>query len=71
MANDLSASIETHFASLADRACWKGLKQISVAISETIRNGKPCDDVCCYILILNKCCLEMIYGAIALGLSRF
>jgi predicted transposase YbfD/YdcC len=35
---------------LADRARWKGLKQIGVAISETIRGGKPCDDVRYYIL---------------------
>ena len=35
---------------LADRARWKGLKQIGVAISETIRGGKPCDEVRYYIL---------------------
>lgn len=35
---------------LAGRARWKGLKQIGVAISETTRSGKPCDDVRFYIL---------------------
>jgi predicted transposase YbfD/YdcC len=33
-----------------DAARWKGLKQIGVAISDTIRDGKPCDDVRYYIL---------------------
>ena len=33
-----------------DASRWKGLKQIGVAISETIRDGKPCDDVRYYIL---------------------
>jgi predicted transposase YbfD/YdcC len=35
---------------LPDAARWKGLKQIGVAISDTIRDGKPCDDVRYYIL---------------------
>lgn len=35
---------------LPDARRWKGLKQIGVAISDTIRDGKPCDDVRYYIL---------------------
>jgi len=35
---------------LPDAVRWKGLKQIGVAISDTIRNGKACDDVRYYIL---------------------
>jgi predicted transposase YbfD/YdcC len=35
---------------LPDARRWKGLVQIGMAISETIRNGEPCDDVRCYIL---------------------
>lgn len=35
---------------LPDAARWKGLKQIGVAISETIRDGKASDDVRYYIL---------------------
>jgi predicted transposase YbfD/YdcC len=35
---------------LHDRARWKGLKRIGVAISDTVRGGKPCDDVRYYIL---------------------
>lgn len=35
---------------LPDRARWKGLKQIGMAISDTTRGGKPCDDVRYYIL---------------------
>ncbi len=35
---------------LPDAARWKGLKQIGAAISDTIRDGKPCDDVRYYIL---------------------
>jgi predicted transposase YbfD/YdcC len=34
---------------LPDRARWKGLKRIGVAISDTGRGGKPCDDVRYYI----------------------
>jgi predicted transposase YbfD/YdcC len=34
---------------LPDAGRWKGLKQIGVAISDTIRDGKPCDDVRYYI----------------------
>jgi predicted transposase YbfD/YdcC len=30
---------------LPDRARWKGLKRIGVAISDTVRGGKACDDV--------------------------
>ena len=30
---------------LPDASRWKGLKQIGVAISDTVRSGKPCDDV--------------------------
>jgi predicted transposase YbfD/YdcC len=37
-------------ADLPDTGRWKGLKQVGVAISETIRDGKPCDDVRYYIL---------------------
>ena len=35
---------------LPDRGRWKGLKRIGVAISDTVRDGKPCDDVRYYIL---------------------
>jgi predicted transposase YbfD/YdcC len=35
---------------LPDAGRWTGLKQIGVAISDTIRNGKSCDDVRYYIL---------------------
>jgi predicted transposase YbfD/YdcC len=35
---------------LPDASRWKGLKQIGVAISDTVRGGKPCDDVRYYIL---------------------
>jgi predicted transposase YbfD/YdcC len=35
---------------LPDRARWKGLKRIGVAISDTMRGGKSCDDVRYYIL---------------------
>jgi len=35
---------------LPDASRWKGLKQIGVAISDTVRSGKPCDDVRYYIL---------------------
>ena len=35
---------------LPDRARWKGLKRIGVAISDTMRGGKPCDDVRYYIV---------------------
>jgi predicted transposase YbfD/YdcC len=35
---------------LPDAARWKGLKQIGVAVSDTIRDGKACDDVRYYIL---------------------
>lgn len=35
---------------LPDRGRWKGLKRIGVAISDTMRGGKPCDDVRYYIL---------------------
>jgi predicted transposase YbfD/YdcC len=35
---------------LPDRARWEGLKRIGVAISDTVRSGKPCDDVRFYIL---------------------
>ena len=35
---------------LPDASRWKGLKQIGIAISETVRDGKPCDDVRYYIL---------------------
>jgi len=30
---------------LPDASRWKGLEQIGVAISDTVRSGKPCDDV--------------------------
>jgi predicted transposase YbfD/YdcC len=32
------------------RARWRGLKRIGVAISDTVRGGKSCDDVRYYIL---------------------
>jgi predicted transposase YbfD/YdcC len=35
---------------LPDRERWKGLKRIGVAISDTVRGGKPADDVRYYIL---------------------
>jgi predicted transposase YbfD/YdcC len=35
---------------LPDAARWKGLKPIGVAISDTVRDGRPCDDVRYYIL---------------------
>jgi predicted transposase YbfD/YdcC len=35
---------------LPDASRWRGLKQIGVAISDTIRDRKPCDDVRYYIL---------------------
>jgi predicted transposase YbfD/YdcC len=35
---------------LPDRGRWKGLKRIGVAISDTVRGGKPCDEVRYYIL---------------------
>ena len=35
---------------LPDAGRWVGLKQIGVAISDTTRDGKPCDDVRYYIL---------------------
>ncbi len=35
---------------LPDASRWKGLTQIGMAISETVRNGKPCDDVRYFIL---------------------
>jgi predicted transposase YbfD/YdcC len=35
---------------LPDAKRWEGLKRIGVAISDTIRSGKPCDDVRYYIL---------------------
>jgi predicted transposase YbfD/YdcC len=35
---------------LPDRARWTGLKRIGVAISDTVRGGKACDDVRYYIL---------------------
>jgi predicted transposase YbfD/YdcC len=35
---------------LPDASRWEGLKRIGVAISGTVRGGKPCDDVRYYIL---------------------
>lgn len=35
---------------LPDAGRWAGLKRIGVAISETVRSGRPCDDVRYYIL---------------------
>jgi len=37
-------------ADLPDRARWKGLKRIGIAVSDTVRNGKPTDAVRYYIL---------------------
>jgi predicted transposase YbfD/YdcC len=34
---------------LPDASRWAGLKRIGVAISDTVRSGKPCDDVRYYI----------------------
>jgi predicted transposase YbfD/YdcC len=34
---------------LPDAGRWKGLKQIGMAVSDTVRDGKPCDDVRYYI----------------------
>ena len=34
---------------LPDRGRWKGLERIAIAISDTTRDGKPSDDVRCYI----------------------
>ena len=34
---------------LPDAGRWEGLKRIGVAISDTVRSGKPCDDVRYYI----------------------
>ena len=35
---------------LPDRERWPGLEAIGIAISDTIRDGKQCNEVCCYIL---------------------
>lgn len=35
---------------LPDAGRWKGLKQIGLAVSDTMRSGKPCDEVRYYIL---------------------
>ena len=35
---------------LPDAGRWKGLKQIGMAVSDTVRGGRPCDDVRCYIV---------------------
>ena len=35
---------------LPDAKRWKGLKQIGMAISQTVRDGKSCDDVRYFIL---------------------
>ena len=35
---------------LPDRARWKGLKRIGVAISDTLRGGQSCDEVRYYVL---------------------
>jgi len=37
-------------AGLPDAGRWKGLKRIGVAISETVRGGKACDDVRYFIM---------------------
>jgi predicted transposase YbfD/YdcC len=37
-------------ADLPDRGRWKGLKRIGIAISDTVRNGKPADEVRYYIV---------------------
>jgi predicted transposase YbfD/YdcC len=37
-------------AGLADAQRWKGLKQVGMAVSQTIRGGKACDDVRYFIL---------------------
>ena len=37
-------------ADLPDRGRWKGLKRIGIAISDTVRGGKPAGDVRYYIL---------------------
>jgi predicted transposase YbfD/YdcC len=35
---------------LPDRGRWAGLKRIGMAISDTVRGGKPCDEVRIYIM---------------------
>ena len=35
---------------LPDARRWKGLVQVGMAISETVRDGKACDDVRYFIL---------------------
>ena len=35
---------------MPDRGRWKGLKRIGLAISDTVRSGKPCDEVRTYIM---------------------
>jgi predicted transposase YbfD/YdcC len=35
---------------LPDRRRWQGLERIGLAISDTVRGGKPCDDVRSYIM---------------------
>jgi len=35
---------------LPDAGRWAGLKRIGVAISDTVRSGKSCDEICYYIL---------------------
>jgi predicted transposase YbfD/YdcC len=50
---------------LPDAGRWRGLKQIGVALSDTIRDGKPCDDVRYYIL--SKRLTARRFGALVRG----
>jgi predicted transposase YbfD/YdcC len=50
---------------LPDRARWKGLKRIGVAISNAVRGGKSCDDVRYYIL--SKKPSARSFGAVVRG----
>ena len=50
---------------LPDAGRWAGLKRIGVAISDTVRGGKPCDDVRYYIL--SKALSGRSFGAAVRG----
>jgi predicted transposase YbfD/YdcC len=50
---------------LPDRGRWKGLKRIGIAISDTVRAGKPAGDVRYYIL--SKTMSARSFGAAARG----
>ena len=46
---------------LPDASRWAGLKRIGVAISNTMRSGKPCDEVRYYIM--SKAMTARSFGA--------